>query len=195
MINPKLLERYRKSRADGHPASRALYYARQLEPAPLEWRYGGKRRAEWVEDGFHCCAMIVHDSDGSPDYLGKYSRNYAAGAILNHKTRKWFIPANQEQAVYRDLRAMKYGRRLARDLSKSYVYADKRRLDNFLSRKWEYIGIVVGVAKDGEALGSESLWGIESDSGQDYIDSTAYDLAAEALAEARNKLAEIRNAA
>ena len=214
MINPKLLERYRAHRASGHTAKLALYYARQPEPVPLEWR---NDLARWEIDGFSIAAKIDLDDYADSSYLGAYSTNWQPGAVADGDTLKssgryfyldggkfgaesvkpsrWFVPAHSEESTYADLRALKYGRRLARDLARAYVHQDKRRIDRLASYDWYFIGIVVTAYQYGVKLGQASLWGIESDSGQDYIDSTAYDLAAEALAEARDKLSEIRNAA
>lgn len=60
--------------------------------------------------------------------------------------------------------------------------ADFERLRRWCTAEWTYIGVVVHLLDDaGDDMGeSESLWGIESDSGA-YLDATARELAEEII--------------
>ena len=74
------------------------------------------------------------------------------------------------------------------------VQADFDYLRRWLDDQWCYIGVVVElVDADGETVGDESLWGIESDA-YDCITDTAYDLA-DALARQHGCLPEQCSAA
>jgi hypothetical protein len=68
--------------------------------------------------------------------------------------------------------------------------ADYDRLRKWCSDQWHYCGIVVTAYREGIALGSASLWGIESDAG-DYLLEVANELLPEALEEARERVARL----
>ena len=59
----------------------------------------------------------------------------------------------------------------------NYAYQDWQRAEALLRCDWNYVGIVVSaVVHDSFDTPHESLWGIESDSGQEYFDEVAHDL-------------------
>lgn len=64
----------------------------------------------------------------------------------------------------------------------------------YMNDEWFYCGIVVDVSKRGIKLGSASLWSIECnypDSDNDYLSEVANELLPEAIADAKNILAEL----
>lgn len=65
------------------------------------------------------------------------------------------------------------------------AFADADRMEAYERQEWGMLGIVATVTVDGCVIGSASLWGIESDSGSAYIRSNAREVAAEAIADAR----------
>lgn len=95
--------------------------------------------------------------------------------------------ARRESWGLDDSDAVKLAERLGRTPTRREVCAEAARLDmermlGWLNDDWSYVGVVV-TAPSGETA---SLWGIESDSGDGFIDETARELAeqlAEQLAE------------
>lgn len=73
--------------------------------------------------------------------------------------------------------------------------SDARRLESYERGDWGMIGIVAMVYVNGREIGNDSLWGIESDSGRDYLRSVARDVSSEAIAETRACLARLAQAA
>jgi len=69
-----------------------------------------------------------------------------------------------------------------------YAVHDSRRLQDFNDGSLGCIGVVASVLVDGVEVGNASLWGIDSDSGEEYIVDTEREEAREALKEARKWL-------
>lgn len=171
-----LLSHFRALRA--HPyitARQALAAARhtcalrrRIEALNLAW---DDDSMVWSDQGFDLRARILNDDDGwslHGDYLGEFTDQWAPGAIRHSDSRgavfKWFVPANPE-----------YGRQ------------DYARACDF-GNGWSFVGIEVTAYRSGVQLGSASLWGIESDSGDEYFTEQALELAEEAISEARDNL-------
>lgn len=68
--------------------------------------------------------------------------------------------------------------------------ADFEHLRGWCNDSWNWCGVVVTAERAGVELGRASLWGIESNAGA-YLVEVANELAAEAVAEAAAKVAEI----
>ncbi|HSH30920.1 MAG TPA: hypothetical protein VK971_13520 [Thiohalobacter sp.] len=178
-----LYQRYRQLRRQHHtaPARVALHWARhslalhnRIAATGFAWQRDHHYRdfAHWSESGFDLHARIVEDNDGwwslgIEDY-GKFSPSWKPGAVRHWRGGardcEWFIPANPEYAKQDYNRACDYG------------------------HGWWYVGIEVIARRAGIELGNASLWGIESDSGEEYFTETAFELADEAIAEARNAM-------
>lgn len=72
--------------------------------------------------------------------------------------------------------------------------ADFNRLKAWCADEWSYVGLEVSVSRNGVQMTDEyahALWGVETDSGADYFAEIAGDLAGQALAAARAKLAQL----
>lgn len=72
-----------------------------------------------------------------------------------------------------------------------YTAQDAARVDAFNRGAWDMVGVRVEVSRHGVKLADASLWGIESDSGEDYFAEVERDLTAEALDAARATLAKL----
>lgn len=68
--------------------------------------------------------------------------------------------------------------------------ADFERLRAWCNDEWHWCGVVVTAYRNGIELGSASLWGIESDSGE-YLEQVARELCEEAMEQAREALASL----
>lgn len=66
-----------------------------------------------------------------------------------------------------------------------YALQDSRRMDALNNGDWMFIGVKATVTLNGREIGSDSLWGIESDSDESYFAEAERDCIACAVADAR----------
>lgn len=76
------------------------------------------------------------------------------------------------------------------DIAK-YEAQDLERLDAYHRGDWEMLGVQVTVARNGIILGRASLYGIESDSGEEYFKEVEKELTFKALNNAKDVLASL----
>ncbi len=161
--------------------------------AKLEWTEKNcKPFAEWEQDGLTLRATF--ELDDCPDFsrLGEFSNEEKEGAIRHSDDPRYctyFNPTDYDPA------------------NPEYAQEDYERMLDHERGDWCYGGIVVQVVRplenlkhngyekirDDIVLASSALWGIESDSGEDYFTECALDLASEAIDEARQTLSELCN--
>lgn len=140
-----------------------------------EGNFSLEQKAAWEEQGFTLTARVVSDDLGwyeeGVECLGQFQEQWEPGAIEHDRSNPrifaWFVPAYPEngKALYR--RACTYG------------------------HDWSYIGIEVSAHRAGVELGTDSMWGIESDTGEDYFTQVAFDLADEAIVNANKSLKDL----
>jgi hypothetical protein len=162
----------RQVRAQAHLAAR-------VAATGFAWQENrrGHPCALWHEDDFDLCARFVDDTDGwwscGVETFDKFIARWELGAIRHRKVARqeceWFLPAHPE-----------------------YGHEDYRRACAY-GRTWWYVGVVVEASRAGIVLGEKSLWGIdyEPDGEDGYLTETAFELAEEAIVEARQKLKEL----
>jgi len=68
-----------------------------------------------------------------------------------------------------------------------YCIQDYKRMENYNRGNWYFMGIIVTMYYDGEEIAENSLWGIESDIGNDDREKIIDDLISECEAEAKKK--------
>lgn len=191
---------YMKLRADGHSPSGAKFYSEESLAGPktkIWWQdcngtRGTYRKASWSKDGFDVHVRIVVDEIGPElDYLGKFTNVWSKNAIKRrnpgHNEYRYWIPARTYHEHLRDLRSAGHDKHSADCLARKYVANDMERHESF-GESWYSIGIQADVFRQGVKLGSGSMWGIDSDSEKSYIDSIAFDVAEEAMREAKASL-------
>ncbi len=125
----------------------------------------------------------ILDDDAATSYLGKYG-DYEQGAIkrdpndVRRNDYAYFIPGMSYKDHYDGLRKMGYSKGEADYLARSYTYQDYRRMERLNRGDWLYMGIeaeamikypIGGGNYRLQRFTSGGLWGIESDSGDDYI--------------------------
>lgn len=73
---------------------------------------------------------------------------------------------------------------------RKYLAQDKARLDAYYKGDWHYVGVCCDISIKTETnwaiptvIGRSSVWGVESDSGEDYFKELAKDQIAEAWAD------------
>lgn len=102
----------------------------------------------------------------------------------------------REDSDDRDIELIHWGRNECRFIhnfqcpdDNTAVIHDAKRLESY-GCSWEFIGLVVTASIDGHEFGRASLWGIENDSSNDFIDSTIEELTQEAIEQAESELAK-----
>jgi hypothetical protein len=209
-MNAKLRKAYRSLRA-AHPTATArtlLTWARSnLKRKPLEWidDRRGLPRCEWTQDGFKIVANVGLDDHGDLDWLGEFHSHHAQhpkGAIRVPAPREWrradehgciwYVPANSYAEHYKGLRKLNFGRAEADRLARSYVKGDADRLRRYCDGDLSLLRVGVTVYRADVELGSSGIYGIDVDSPADpYLTEVALDIAPEAIAEAKAKLAAL----
>lgn len=122
--------------------------------------------------------------DSADAMIGTFSDNGdLPSAILRtginpNREYRYFIPSTTIEQHYaslrktvnpRDSRKRCYGHKTALHLARSYVEHDHARLEALASGQWDYIGVLVELRLNERTIGSDSLWGIESDSDSSYL--------------------------
>ena len=136
------------------------------------------------------------EHDYSPDlsWLGEYHSNRRPGCIDReargdagrHEYQFW-SPGMSLEDHRAGLRRMGYSKHSAYTLARGYVLRDYKRIESY-GTDWWMEGVIVSVSLDEHALGEASLWGIESDAGDEYRAEIVAELTAEAVEEARRAL-------
>lgn len=205
-MNPRLRKAYRSLRAQ-HPTAGArvlLTWARStLKQKRLDWRDDrrGLPRCEWAQDGFKLVASVGLDEYGSVDWLGEFHERQVSGAIrvrapgLSRSDRHgcvWYRPTSSYAEHYKGLRALKFGRDESDRLARYYIRQDVERLRRYADGDLALVCVGVTAYRADVELGSAGLYGIDVDSTSDpYLTEVALEMAHEALAEAKAKLAAL----
>lgn len=126
-----------------------------------------------------------HYDEPRHDYMGHFSDQWQPGAIdrqeagtAGRREYRYWIPTpggESWEAYQRSTRAWYtnhgYNKHQAGTAAHQHRAQDWRRIEGLLRDDWHYMGIEVVTA-----WGNESLWGIESDSGEEYIEEVIADL-------------------
>lgn len=192
-------EKYFQLRREGCSVGSALAYARRVASLPkieIQRDVYGHYKGEWQQDGFD---LRLHTRiDTSPDlsWMGKFTSNWVPGAIAHEPARhdrtlhRWFVPGISYEEHFNQLIIMKYGKSEADRLARQYVKRDYDRLRKY-GDDWEMLGVIVTVSLSDVEFAENSLWGIESDSDEEYFIEVADELATQGLLEAKRKMQEL----
>ena len=160
----------------------------------MEWKQNNKGEfcAEFEKDVFTLVCRFVVDEMPDYSYLGTFTNEPGESTIKHSRNTgeyRYFNPAIPECAQ-----------------------EDYKRMLQVLNGEWYQGGIIVSAVKRlpnlkyNGGIGSKggyekirgdvtlaecALWGIESDSGEDYFTSTALELAQEAIEEAKQTLKDL----
>jgi hypothetical protein len=179
---------------DGHgPVSD--WTTRDKEPGELvlsEDRYS-RRYYDFAE----ACRIARCDGWGAPFYGQTIERGVNG---LRRLRSEWFTEDHHvhfsdwtDEIDHSDYAAARDAMRAtmtARQYAAAAARADYERLRAWCNDEWSYVGVIVTASRNDVELGSASVWGIESDAG-DYLLETANELAADAIAEARETIAAL----
>lgn len=132
--------------------------------------------------------------DDSPDtsYLGEYTDDYPGEDALKRgsafdrnagqREYRYFVPMNSVEDHRQGLSRIGYSRSQAEDMAREYCRQDYKRMEALNAGEWHYIGVMVE-ARVSYSIGngtrrlewfeSGGLWGIESDSGEEYLAEVA----------------------
>lgn len=154
--------------------------------------------------------VIAHiaDYDADLSYLGEFSsyrepRNKDqklvhrdSGSVLDHngiwRDSKGRIAPVPE--IYRYSRDYPYTFHDNGHECIKYALHDSRRLEDFNSGSLSCFGIQATVCFDGEEIGTDSVWGFESDTEDSYIALEERSIARQALGQARDYIGKILQA-
>jgi hypothetical protein len=205
-VKSKLREIYRSLRAQ-HPtagASTLITWARStLKRKPLDWHNDrhGMPRCEWEADGFKLVAIVGNDEYGTVDWLGEFHDREVSGAQRVHAPGLaqsdrhgcvWYRPACTYAEHYRGLRSLNFSRDESDRLARGYIKSDVDRLRSYANGDLSLVCVGVTASRAGVDLGFAALHGIDVDSPTEpYITEVALEIAADALHEAKAKLAEL----
>ncbi len=142
------------------------------------------------------------DQDADLSMLGEYSNDPKEGAIdreeLGHMKRneyRYWNPGNRQKydpeewshVTGKDKRDTIKKHGSLKNAVAHYRMEDYKRHEAYNSNEWHMRGCVVKVSL-GQLTGQSSLWGIESDCGEDYEKEVIADVTVEALNELEDKV-------
>ncbi len=135
--------------------------------------------------------------DDCPDssYLGEYTDDYPGdyelqrGSAFDRKPSghefKYFVPMNSVEDHRKGLSRLGYSRSQAEEMAREYCRQDYKRMEALNEGEWAYVGIQAEArvsypsGPNGhrriEWFTSGGLWGIENDSGDEYLTGIAKD--------------------
>lgn len=135
----------------------------------------------------------IDDNDCEFDHLGEFTHRWEPGAINHYAkqhrydgrdsgTYKWFVPANSYESHCTGLRKMGYSKTDSDLMARSYVEQDYKRMASY-GESWFYVGVKVTAYVGDTEIGSDSAWGIESDSDKACFDEVEADLKSQVMSE------------
>jgi hypothetical protein len=168
--------------------------------------YLGNDRITCDVDGFRAYAWVERDDDAEPPW----SRGDDHGPVSEWTTREKrpgevILSADGGARRYYDMAeavriarreswdAEPYGVGTAGERAARAARADYDNLKAWCDDEWTYVGVCVAISRKGVRLTDKydhALWGIESNAG-DYLTEVANERLSEALAAAKDKLAEL----
>lgn len=202
------IDHYKKLRSKGFSAAQAFRNIRYSQQNNVnatdkivwkdDYRCRGNtiRSAHRQKEGFDIYYSVELD-DYNDAYAidGKYVVEWEKGAIRNPRSREndsimpFFVPKCSYLEHFQALRATKT-RHEAHCLARNYVLEAVRRA-NSCGDDWSPVGIMVKVMKQSVVLSECSVWGYGSDYGDDAFSDAALDVEADAIGEAKKKLASL----
>lgn len=163
----------------------------------LEWDKDrrGPPEVRMTLDGFDIVVRLEPDDVDTSDYLGSFTDKFELGAIARknpgRNEYKYFVPGISREEHRKSLSMMGYSRGEANRLASKYVREDMARAERFASGDIGHWCILVRVYKESIGLAVDSLGGIDHDSDQEFIDSSAWDCIENALPEARKMIEKL----
>jgi hypothetical protein len=134
--------------------------------------------AEFEQDGFTIKVRIVYDETPDTSFIGEFSATPEEGAIDHFATDNWlersyrgeryFNPANYALSYYRDEEKLPLDEAKAK--ADEQAQEDYERMIDYAHGGWTMVGVIVKVFREGIELGSDSIWGTESDAGGEYFE-------------------------
>lgn len=165
--------------------------------APIEYNKQGmiEYSIDDAVDGWRIDVRSKYDDSPDTSYLGDYTDN-PSGWYIDRKTGNLY---HDDKCIRKEIA----GNDWERGEYQYYVYPwetatikdvlrDYSRLESINRGDVVFIGIIVTVHLEGVELGFDGLWGIESDSDEDYISDMIHDVASSAISEAMNTMESLK---
>ena len=144
----------------------------------------------WEHDETPDLSWLGEFTDDAPNRDTVLSRGDPTG--LTSREFRAFRWAHSIEGTAADLRKRGYARGVAWDMANAQARQDMARL-GWCGDEWEMLGVVVTMTAGG-MVATASLYGIESDPGDDYRRDTVAELANECRGELSERCAAIVNA-
>lgn len=205
-LDPKLWARYQAHRKEDAPAH---YFKSKIPKLPFEfedttWKRENIKQARWVDEdtGYQFIARIVYDEYGERDMLefwGEFTDEGTFPETLKRENPdrtefKRFRPHYSIEDRINDYQRSGMAKGPAYHQAIEQTKKEMRHVEAFGTRWWA-VGVRVWCFRPGddtwdenEAIGTSSVWGVESDSDDSYFVMLALEQGAEAMAEARKEL-------
>jgi hypothetical protein len=128
-----------------------------------------------------------YDRDGNHDYYGTYGDKYKPGCIVraddsfyeDHTSDEEYEPETMPRE-YSFFYPSDTGEKIGTELYRKYSLENYKRVEDLNNSQWCYIGLIVETTVHIDNTLSdtitESLWGIESDSGREYFNGEIEEL-------------------
>lgn len=190
MLTPIQTREYKRQRSKGLSASQALALVRYKAEERL-WSLELDKEEDTDEvDGFSVTVKIHQDDTPDLSWLGEMTDDQGEFPETLRRSSperneyKYFVPGHNVRENARAYSKLGYSKTVAFERALADAYQDMRRLEDY-GNGWSMIGISVTVSLQGRELASDSLFGIESDSGSEYLDETASDMIGSCLETAK----------
>lgn len=134
----------------------------------------GEYTDQWKEGAID--RVKLGDTDGLASFKYFVSTNHAV-----HNPKNWeHVNGKDKQKVIQEFGSLK-------NADRHYAREDYRRMEEFNRGEWRYEGCVVTV-RIGNLEAEDSLWGVESDAGEEYREGIEHEVKAQALARLKEKI-------
>jgi hypothetical protein len=195
--NNPLYRRYAAARAEGSTAYNAWRMARAKAKPGLDWRDKyGKQTAEVKRGKFTVILTLENEEGYDFSWLGKLTDKWQPEALPTGGGRheyKYFVPEYSLARRYKDLRAGGEAKGPAARRAAEQVRADMRFYLG-CGVDWWPVYVRAKVQYKGVTLATSSMGSVEAGlpHSDEYIADLAAEVMNEAVAEAREKLADLR---
>jgi len=148
--------------------------------------------------GFEARIHVYHDNESTPlDWAGDINetrqytpyerrlkpRNYHTGGIDTY----WFSPDNVASQKWR-VDNMGESSGVAECKAQREASMVAQMVESWLSDDWHYVGVSIDLYHESTEISSDSLWGIESRPGSDYLDNTIAEMVSGLMLDAQNAI-------
>lgn len=148
---------------------------------------------------------VTFKVDEYPDlsWIGEYTDRYTDGAIntftmqgyVDHSKYKYFVACQSFSERLSGLRKYHLSERTARIAAAKELLDDYKLYESYNNGEWYMQGVIVTAYLDGVKVDSNSLWGVESNAGDEFMQEIVDDLVSQIMYELSDKGSELEQQA